>query len=36
MAASTDTSGRVRHGPAPANLALPPYKFDDTRKITIG
>ena len=24
-----DTSGRVRHGPAPANLALPPYVFDD-------
>ena len=24
-----DTSGRVRHGPAPANLVVPPYAFDD-------
>lgn len=31
-----DTSGRVRHGPAPANLAVPPYKFDDNTRITIG
>jgi ubiquinol-cytochrome c reductase iron-sulfur subunit len=22
-----DTSGRVRHGPAPKNLEVPPYKF---------
>ena len=31
-----DTSGRVRHGPAPANLALPPYAFDSDTKIKIG
>jgi ubiquinol-cytochrome c reductase iron-sulfur subunit len=31
-----DTSGRVRHGPAPANLALPPYKFENNTKIQIG
>ena len=31
-----DTSGRVRHGPAPANLGLPPYKFDSNSKIKIG
>lgn len=31
-----DTSGRVRHGPAPANLAVPPYAFAKDDKITIG
>jgi ubiquinol-cytochrome c reductase iron-sulfur subunit len=31
-----DTSGRVRHGPAPANLALPPYAFTSDSKIKIG
>ncbi len=31
-----DTSGRVRHGPAPANLALPPYAFDSDTKVKIG
>jgi ubiquinol-cytochrome c reductase iron-sulfur subunit len=31
-----DTSGRVRHGPAPANLAVPPYAFDGNTKIKIG
>jgi ubiquinol-cytochrome c reductase iron-sulfur subunit len=31
-----DTSGRVRHGPAPLNLFLPPYAFDNDTKITIG
>ncbi len=31
-----DTSGRVRHGPAPANLALPPYAFETGTKIKIG
>jgi ubiquinol-cytochrome c reductase iron-sulfur subunit len=31
-----DTSGRVRHGPAPANLALPPYAFLTDTKIKIG
>jgi ubiquinol-cytochrome c reductase iron-sulfur subunit len=30
-----DTSGRIRKGPAPANLAIPPYEFlsDDLIKI---
>jgi ubiquinol-cytochrome c reductase iron-sulfur subunit len=31
-----DTSGRVRHGPAPANLAVPPYAFESDTKIKIG
>jgi ubiquinol-cytochrome c reductase iron-sulfur subunit len=31
-----DTSGRVRHGPAPANLALPPYAFESDTKVKIG
>ena len=31
-----DTSGRVRHGPAPLNLALPPYEFVGDTKIKIG
>ncbi len=31
-----DTSGRVRHGPAPLNLALPPYAFMSDTKIKIG
>ena len=31
-----DTSGRVRHGPAPANLAVPPYAFVTDTKIKIG
>ncbi len=31
-----DTSGRVRHGPAPLNLALPPYEFVADTKIKIG
>jgi ubiquinol-cytochrome c reductase iron-sulfur subunit len=31
-----DTAGRVRHGPAPANLALPPYGFDSDTKIKVG
>ena len=31
-----DTSGRVRHGPAPANLALPPYAFETDNKVKIG
>jgi ubiquinol-cytochrome c reductase iron-sulfur subunit len=31
-----DTSGRVRHGPAPANLAVPPYDFETDTKIKIG
>jgi ubiquinol-cytochrome c reductase iron-sulfur subunit len=31
-----DTSGRIRQGPAPANLALPPYTFLSDSKIQIG
>jgi ubiquinol-cytochrome c reductase iron-sulfur subunit len=31
-----DVSGRVRHGPAPTNLALPPYAFASDTKIKIG
>ena len=31
-----DTSGRVRHGPAPTNLGLPPYAFIGDTKIKIG
>jgi ubiquinol-cytochrome c reductase iron-sulfur subunit len=31
-----DTSGRIRRGPAPANLPLPPYEFTSDTKIRIG
>ncbi len=31
-----DVSGRVRHGPAPENLFLPPYAFTSDSKIKIG
>lgn len=31
-----DTSGRVRVGPAPTNLALPPYAFTGDTRIKIG
>ena len=31
-----DTSGRIRKGPAPYNLYLPPYEFTTDNKITIG
>jgi ubiquinol-cytochrome c reductase iron-sulfur subunit len=31
-----DTSGRIRSGPAPTNLALPPYEFVSNDKIRIG
>lgn len=31
-----DTSGRIRQGPAPANLPLPPYQFVSDTKIQIG
>ncbi len=31
-----DTSGRVRGGPAPANLPVPPYTFVSDAKIRIG
>jgi ubiquinol-cytochrome c reductase iron-sulfur subunit len=31
-----DTSGRIRSGPAPLNLALPPYAFVSDTRIRIG
>lgn len=31
-----DTSGRIRKGPAPANLAVPEYVFIDDLKVRIG
>jgi len=31
-----DTSGRIRQGPAPKNLFVPPYKFVSDSKIRIG
>ena len=31
-----DTAGRVRHGPAPQNMYIPPYKFVSDTKIKIG
>ena len=31
-----DTSARIRQGPAPLNLLVPPYKFTSDAKITIG
>ncbi len=31
-----DTSGRVRHGPAPLNLYVPPYAFETDTKVKIG
>jgi len=31
-----DTSGRVRHGPAPLNLYVPPYAFEGDAKVKIG
>jgi ubiquinol-cytochrome c reductase iron-sulfur subunit len=31
-----DTSGRIRQGPAPANLEVPPYHFLSDSKIQIG
>lgn len=31
-----DTSGRVRRGPAPLNLPVPPYAFETDTKIRIG
>ena len=31
-----DTSGRIRQGPAPTNLPLPPYEFVSDTKIRIG
>lgn len=31
-----DTSGRIRRGPAPTNLAVPPYEFRDETTIRVG
>ena len=31
-----DTSGRIRQGPAPANLTVPPYQFTSDNTIRIG
>ena len=31
-----DSSGRIRQGPAPANLTVPPYQFVSNNKIQIG
>ncbi len=31
-----DTAGRIRQGPAPANLPVPPYEFTDDKTIKIG
>ena len=31
-----DTCGRIRKGPAPLNLEIPPYKFIDEAKVLIG
>ena len=31
-----DTSGRIRKGPAPTNLEIPPYVFIDENTIKIG
>lgn len=31
-----DQSARIRQGPAPANLAVPPYKFASDTKLSIG
>ena len=31
-----DTSGRIRKGPAPLNLDIPPYKFLEAMKVRIG
>ena len=31
-----DTSGRIRRGPAPTNLPVPPYEFLDETRILVG
>jgi ubiquinol-cytochrome c reductase iron-sulfur subunit len=31
-----DISGRVRRGPAPSNLAVPPYRFEGAERLIIG
>jgi len=31
-----DVSGRIRKGPAPANLEVPPHEFPDDQTLVIG
>ena len=31
-----DTAGRIRRGPAPENLAIPPYSFPDESTLVVG
>ena len=31
-----DTSGRIRKGPAPLNLEIPPHSFIDDTKLMVG
>lgn len=31
-----DTAGRIRKGPAPENMVVPPYRFTGPTKITVG
>ena len=31
-----DSSGRIRQGPAPKNLLVPPYKYASNTKVTVG
>ena len=31
-----DVSGRIRKGPAPLNLEVPPYSFPEEGKVIIG
>jgi ubiquinol-cytochrome c reductase iron-sulfur subunit len=31
-----DTAGRIREGPAPRNLDIPPYRFIEDKKIKVG
>jgi ubiquinol-cytochrome c reductase iron-sulfur subunit len=31
-----DTAGRIRKGPAPENLAVPPYSFLSDTRIKVG
>ena len=36
IGAQNHTSGRIRKGPAPLNLEIPPYEFIDDNKIVVG
>lgn len=31
-----DASGRIRKGPAPLNLEVPPYEFIDSKTVVVG